>query len=138
MTSLAQEGITPATIKTYLAAVRHAQIVRGLPEPRAAASPRLRLIERGIRRERARTGAVSATRLPITPPPPPPLLRRLRAVYHTGNPTFDDRLMWAAAVVCFFGFFRAGEIKVPSASAYDPSANLSWGDVAITEDQQVV
>lgn len=72
VTSLAQEGITPATIKTYLAAVRHAQIVRGLPEPRAAASPRLRLIERGIRRERARIGAVSATRLPITPPATPP------------------------------------------------------------------
>ena len=46
--------------------------------------------------------------------------------------------MWAAAVVCFFGFFRAGEITVQLVSAYDPASNLSWGDVAITGDQQVV
>ena len=30
-----------------------------------------------------------------------------------------------------FGFFRAGEITVPSATAYDPSVHLAWGDVAI-------
>ena len=125
---------SPGAIKTYLAAMHCPQIVQGLPKHRAATSPRLKLTERGIRRERARTGSVSVTRLLITPP----LLHQLRAVYHTGNPTFADLLMWAMAVVCCFGFFSAGEITVPSASAYDPSANLSWRDVAITKDQQVV
>ena len=42
LTSLAQEGVAPSTIRTYLAAVRHAQIMKGLPEPRESSSlPRL-------------------------------------------------------------------------------------------------
>ena len=31
--SLARQGLAPATIKTYLAGVRHAQIMRGFEEP---------------------------------------------------------------------------------------------------------
>ena len=30
-----------------------------------------------------------------------------------------------------FGFFRAGEITVPTTSAFDAATHLSWGDVAI-------
>ena len=40
-------------------------------------------------------------------------------------------MIWAAAVMCFFGFFRAGEITVPTAPSFDGSKHLSWGDVAI-------
>lgn len=127
VTSLAQEGIAPATIKTYLAAVRHAQVVRGYPEPRESSTlPRLRLIQSGIRRERARIGTGPPTRLPITPL----LLRRIRTVCGPQAPAYDDCLLWAAATVCFFGFFRAGEITVPSASAFDSTSHLAWGDVS--------
>ena len=35
------------------------------------------------------------------------------------------------ALTHFFGFFRAGEITIPSATAYDSQIHLSWGDVAI-------
>ena len=135
VTSLAQEGIAPATIKIYLAAVRHAQVVRGLPEPRESSTlPRLRLIQRGIRRDRARAGLVSTQRLPITPP----ILRRLRTVLRQRDLSYDSLLVWAVATVGFFGFFRSGEITVSSLSAYDPSVSLSWGDVAVTADQQVM
>ena len=40
-------------------------------------------------------------------------------------------LLWAATTLCFFGFFRLGEITVPSQTAFDPSVHLAWGDVAI-------
>ena len=40
-------------------------------------------------------------------------------------------MMWAAAMVCFFGFFRLGEITVPSVAAFDPTVHLAWGDVAV-------
>ena len=43
----------------------------------------------------------------------------------------DRLLLWAAATVCFFGFFRSGEITVPSVVAFDSSIHLSWGDVAV-------
>ncbi len=40
-------------------------------------------------------------------------------------------MLWAAATTCFFGFFRAGEITVASATAYDPVVHLSWGTVSV-------
>ena len=130
MTALAQEGIAPTTIKTYLAAIRHAQIIRGYPEPRETSSlPRLRLVQNGVRRERAESSpAQQLARLPLTPS----LLRLLRP--QPGPQSYDECLLWAAATVCFFGFFRAGEITVPSASAFDARVHLAWGDVAISED----
>jgi hypothetical protein len=40
-------------------------------------------------------------------------------------------MLWAAACLCFFGFFRSGELTVPSAQGFDPTIHLSWGDVAV-------
>ena len=43
---LANSGLAYQTIKTYLAAVRHAQIAKGLPEPKEVASmPKLKVVE---------------------------------------------------------------------------------------------
>ena len=104
--------------------------MRGHPEPRESSSlPRLRLVQSGGRREHAISSPTpQAARLPITPL----LLRHLRPP--STDPSYDERLLWATAAVCFFGFFRAGEITVPSASAFDARINLSWGDVSIRED----
>ena len=129
--SLAQQGLAPGTIKTYLAGVRHAQIIRGHPEPRQNSTlPRLHLLvlQAGVRRERAERGAPPARpRLPITPP----LLRQMRAVWNASASNPDTVMLWAAAATCFFGFFRAGEITVPSAPAFNPIVHLSWGDVHV-------
>ena len=47
-------------------------------------------------------------------------------------------MMWVAATLCFFGFFRSGEITVPTEKSFDHTKNLAWGDIAIdsTEDPQ--
>ena len=67
--------LAPASI--HLSAIRHAQIIRGHPEPREGSSlPRLRLIQTGIRRERTILGPPTfPPRLHVTPP----LLRPLTA-----------------------------------------------------------
>ena len=127
--SLARQGLAPTSIKTYLAAVRHAQITRGLPEMRQAALPRLQLVQAGIRWERAHHGPPQTPRLPITAD----ILRRLRAVWMAPPARDDDCMMWAAAAACFFGFFRAGELTVPTATAFDAAVHLAWGDVAVDE-----
>lgn len=41
----------------------------------------------------------------------------------------DFAMLWAAALTCFCGFFRAGEITVPSETAFNPAVHLAWGDV---------
>ena len=126
--TLANQGLAPSTIKTYLATVRHAQITRCLPEPRHDSSlPRLRLLQMGVRRVRAEGNLPpSRPRLPITPD----ILRQIGSQWASSASSFDTIMLWAAAVTCFFGFFRAGEITVPSAAAFDPFVHLAWGDVA--------
>ena len=95
--------------------------------------PRLRLVQNGVRRERTFSGSAP---LPVTPP----LLRRLRppGLRQPATASHDELLLWAAATLCFFGFFRAGEITVPSVTAYDPAVHLSWGDVTISDDGRVL
>ena len=45
--------------------------------------------------------------------------------------SFNLAMLRAAASTCFFGFFRSGEITVPSRSTFDPLIHLAWGDVAV-------
>ena len=97
---LANSGLAYGTIKTYLAAVRHLQISRDLPEPRAEPMPKLALVQRGI--QRLRPQSASKPRLPITPD----ILRQLKALW-TGQATdFNIIMLWAACCTAFFGFFR--------------------------------
>ena len=136
--SLAREGLSPATIKTYLAGVRHAQIMRGLPEPKQTGSmARLKLVQAGVARDRLNRGISSTDRrLPIT-------ARVLSGlISHWATPTeasfdpaivFDNTMLKAAATLCFFGFFRSGEITVPSTSAFEERRHLAWGDIAVDQ-----
>ena len=45
-------------------------------------------------------------------------------------------MLWAAALLCFFGFLRSGEITVPSDSTFDEGAHLSFKDVAVDSFQE--
>ena len=42
----------------------------------------------------------------------------------------DSRMLWAAATLCFFGFFRSGEVIIPSMGGFDKGAHLCWEDIA--------
>ena len=127
-TYLATQNLSPQTIKTYLAGVRHMQITLGLPEPRAFSSlPRLKLVQAGIQRTHAQRTRPPNVRMPITPA----ILRQMHAQWSPNASDADVAMLWAASTVCFFGFFRAGEITVPSQGSFNPARHLSWGDVAV-------
>ena len=70
----------------------------------AILSPRLRLVQNG---ERATTSqAPSRRRLPITPA----ILRQIQppGTCQPATASYQETMLWAAATVCFFGFFCAG------------------------------
>ena len=124
---LADKGLAAQSIRTYLSALRNAQILRGFPDPRERSSlPILRRVQAGITRTRAFSPArPQRTRLPIT-------VAMLRAIRSSLDASSDREreLVWAVAALAFFGFFRLGELLLDKEATYNPSMHLSWGDVA--------
>ena len=77
MASLADEGQSPKTIKSYLSATRHLQIAMSLPDPRMGEMARLEQVIKGAKREYAKRNPETRVRLPITPD----ILLKLRSVW---------------------------------------------------------
>ena len=74
---------------------------------------RLEQVLRGIKMVQSQRSQSHQGRLPITPE----LLRKMKLSWGTGN--WDHIMLWASATLCFFGFFRSGEITVSSQSSFD-------------------
>ena len=94
---------------------------------RTSSLPRLKLVQAGIQRTHAKRTHPPNVRMPITPA----ILRQMHAQWSPNASDTDVAMLWAASTVCFFGFFRAGEITVPSQGSFNPARHLSWGDVAV-------
>ena len=124
---LARSGLCCSTIRTYLSAIRYLQISRDLPEPRTELMPKLKMIETGVRKVQAAQQLVRRPRLPITPT----ILKQIKALWTPRASELDIIMLWAACCLCFFGFFRMGELTLPADGAYDPTLHLSFEDVAI-------
>ena len=112
--------------------------MRGFPEPSLTAGtmPRLKLLQAGVTRDRAfNTPSKQRRRLPITPVMLEGMIRRWQAPQGVRHDQHDLCMLRAAATLCFYGFFRSGEITAPSASTFDARMHLAWGDVAINSTE---
>ena len=126
---MAEEGLAPQSIKSYLAAVRNTQLSLGLPDPREqSALPVLKRVQMGISRARLGRQQPSRVRLPIMGQ----VLRQVKAdLVQSGDP--ERTVIWAICCVAFFGFFRLGELLFPSRDAFNPHLHLAWEDVAVDD-----
>ena len=126
---MANTGLSPQTVRSYLAAVRNMQLSMGLPDPREQSSlPVLRRVLSGIARARLSKGTPARIRLPITAQI---LLQIKRALGSSSHP--DKLTLWAVCCTAFFGFFRLGELLLESPTAFNAQVNLAWGDVAVDD-----
>ena len=121
--ALALEGKAYSRIKSYLAGVRHWQVVSGMGDPFAAAHPQLDLVLRGIKRHQG--CPAPDRRLPITPT----ILRLLRNAWTASADSWEAKKLWAACCCGFLGFSRSGEFVV--GRPFDPLRHLSAFDVAV-------
>ena len=122
--SMADEGLAPQTVKSYLAAIRNTQLSLDLPDPREQSSlPVLKRVLAGISRSRLGRGQPSRVRLPVTAV----LLRRMKQELERS----EMRVLWVVCCTAFFGFFRLGELLRSSPSEFNPRLHLSWGDMAV-------
>ena len=118
------QRLAAGTVKSYLAAVRHAQIAIGLGDPRIGAMPQLEYVLKGLKRRAS--GRQRRIRLPITTD----ILRKLKGVWAQMRDKHNAAMLWAASTLCFFGFLRMGEAVAP-ATGYDPEVHLSFGDARV-------
>ena len=126
---LAKEKLAHATIKCYLSAVRHLHVEEGVGDPHIGSMAKLEQVLRGIKSIQAKGAPRGKERLPITPE----LLIKLKRVWEQDARNRDVVMLWGAALLCFFGFLRAGEITIPSDNSFDSGAHLSFKDVSVDD-----
>jgi len=91
----------------------------------------LRLVQSGIQRL-YRSNQATKVRLPITTA----ILTNIKKHWTPQQTDPDIIMLWAAAAICFFGFFRAGEITIPTLSFFDSPRHLAWGDLGVDDTEQ--
>ncbi len=119
---LANAGLAHSTIKSCLAAVRLMQIENGRKDSGICDMAKLVLVLRGVKMTQAATKKV-APRQPITVE----LLRIMKEVWSVQGVGWDQKMLWAAASLCFCRFLRSGEITIPSDGASEETRHLALG-----------
>ena len=121
---LAEAGLQPASVRSYLSAARHLQISAGLPDPTMMSSfPRLAYVLKGMKRSCA-TSKPQRQRLPITPQ----IFSLLLSTWNVTPVPYAHHLLRAACCIGFFGFLRAGEFTAHSPNDVDEHI-IAAGDV---------
>ena len=119
---LDSQGLVVSSVRVYLAAIRSLHINEGYNNP-LEDIPRLQKALRAL--EISSHGAKQ--KLPVT------LDILIKLQTHMGK-TMDDKCVWAAMLLAFFGCLRAGELTVGSGQTFDPQKHLTIGDVSVNQD----
>ena len=126
---LATQGIKHSSLKGYLSALRYLQLQGIGTDPKVGDMALLQQTIKGIKRVQSHQNLQPRVRLPITTE----VLRAMQRSWNRDPYDYRNVMLWAASAVCFFGFFRSGEITVPSASNFDASCHLTLNDLSVDD-----
>ena len=74
-------------------------------------------------------GRSKGSRLPITPI----ILMKLKSSSEKLSCREDAMMLWGAFCLCFFEFFRIGEVVVPSDTQNDPKVHLNYQHIKVND-----
>jgi hypothetical protein len=122
---LFEQGLTGASIRVYLSAVRSLHIFADKQYPTDLNRVKLAL-----------KGAVRRTpkpiqKLPIT-------IQILRDLLSKLKDRFDESVMRAVMTLAFFGCFRLGELCPPDGESFSPTTHLCVSDITLNESDLVL
>ena len=126
---LAAQGLKHTSIKGYLSGLRYFRLEHLGIDPTIGDMALLQQTLKGVKRIQARGRQQTRTRLPITTN----ILYLMRAVWAKEPSDYDNIMLWAASSLCFFGFFRSGEISVPTSCKFDPECHLTIQDISVDD-----
>jgi len=90
-----------------------------IPDPEEFTSmPSLHLVQAGIQHHVAEQGTNKDR---ITFQITHAILLQLHGYWIAQPANHDIKMIWAAVMICFIGFFRSGEITVPSITSCNPA-----------------
>ena len=113
------DSCTYSTLKVYLSGIRDWALRAGHSFTPVREQHQVHSALQGVRRVK---GDAQRSKLAITPEILLGFLPHLTFSCH------NDRMVWAAMLLAFFGLFRKDNITVGKASAFNPRANLTRGD----------
>ena len=120
---LGTQGLSPSTIESYLAGLRHARL---LTDPSHMSpsfhTPYVKLLLQGIARSSAHP---TRARLPITQS----IMNRIKSILAQEPQAYANLMLWAACCVGFFGFLRCSEFLIPDGTTFDPEVHLAVNDL---------
>ena len=126
---LAAQGLKHTSIKGYLSGLRYFQFEHLGIDPTIGDMAVLQQTLKGVKRIQSRGRQLTCTRLPITAD----ILKMMRAIWAKEPANYDNIMLWAASSICFFGFFRSGEISVPTREKFDPECHFTVQDVSVDD-----
>ena len=119
------QGLAASTIEVYLAGLRLFPLLADLTcSAPTFHTPYTNVIIRGIRRVNA-ARSPSEILLPITTG----MMLKIKASPAQEPHSFENRLVWAAACMGFFGFLRCSEFLTPDNAPFDPQVHLCMADL---------